>query len=179
MATERMLKNRDDAFQLLHDLGAPDRLVRHAQLVLQSADELISEFRSLGVTFDERTVEVGAILHDAGKICHPQELASPGNLHESAGEALLLTHGVQPEVARICASHGSEHVTATSFEERIVSLADKLWKGKRDDELELSVIDEIATKLGNSRWDIFEGLDSAFERIAAGGTERVQRSMTE
>jgi putative nucleotidyltransferase with HDIG domain len=174
-----MLKERGDAFQLLHDLEAPDRLVRHAQLVLQAADELISEFHTLGVTFDERTVELGAILHDAGKIRHPHELSAPGNKHEKAGEELLLAHGVQPDVARICASHGAGPPHQESFEEQTVALADKLWKGKRDDELELSVIDAIATKLGNSRWDIFERLDTAFEKMAAGGAERVQRSMTE
>jgi hypothetical protein len=71
------------------------------------------------------------------------------------------------------------HLAETSFEERTVSLADKLWKGKRDDALEMSVIDEIAAKLGNSRWGVFERLDTAFEKIAAGGAERVRRSMAE
>jgi hypothetical protein len=60
-----------------------------------------------------------------------------------------------------------------------VALADKLWKGKREDVLELSVIDEIAARLGNSRWDVFDRLDTAFERIAAGGADRVQRTMAE
>jgi len=174
-----MLNDRGDAYRLLHHLEAPDRLVRHAQLVLQAADELISEFDILGVTFDHRTVELGAVLHDAGKVRHPEELSAPGRLHEGAGEALLLAHGVQPEVARICASHGVLHLAETSFEERTVSLADKLWKGKRDDALEMSVIDEIAAKLGNSRWGVFERLDTAFEKIAAGGAERVRRSMAE
>lgn len=174
-----MLKHRSEAFQLLNDLQAPERLIRHAQLVLEAADRLIAEFDALGVTLDERTVELGAILHDAGKIRHPQELSEPGILHESAGEALLLTHGVQPEVARICASHGAGTLPQESFEEQTVSLADKLWKGKRDDALELSVIDAVAAKLGKSRWHIFERLDTAFERIAAGGIERIQRSMTE
>jgi hypothetical protein len=174
-----MLRDRDDAYQLLRELKAPDRLIRHAQLVLQAADQLILEFHALSVTFDARTVELGAVLHDAGKIQHPRELSEPGTLHEQAGEALLLAHGVQPEVARICRSHGAWNLPEVSFEERSVALADKLWKGKREDVLELSVIDEIAARLGNSRWDVFDRLDTAFERIAAGGADRVQRTMAE
>jgi hypothetical protein len=97
-------------------------------------------------------------------------------MHEQAGELLLLAHGVQPEVARICASHGIWDSLHVSFEERVVALADKLWKGKREAALEPSVIDEIAARLGRSRWDIFEQLDSAFEQIAEAGTKRLQES---
>ena len=63
-----------------------------------------------------------------------------------------------------------------SLEERIVALADKLWKGKREAELGLSIIDEVAVRLGVSRWNVFERLDTAFEEIAVGGAERLQGS---
>jgi hypothetical protein len=63
-----------------------------------------------------------------------------------------------------------------SLEERTVALADKLWKGKREAALELSIIDEIAERLGVSRWEVFERLDTAFEDIAAGGAERLEAS---
>jgi hypothetical protein len=89
---------------------------------------------------------------------------------------MLLAHGLQPEIARCCASHGAWHLPNVSLEERAVALADKLWKGKRESDLELSIIDEIATWLGKSRWDIFERLDCAFEEIAADGFNRVQAS---
>jgi len=57
-----------------------------------------------------------------------------------------------------------------------VALADKLWKGKREADLELTVIDEVAARLGISRWDVFELLDSTFENIAATATERLEQS---
>jgi hypothetical protein len=66
-----------------------------------------------------------------------------------------------------------------SFEERTVALADRLWKGMREPLLELGIIDEIAERLGVSRWDVFERLDTTFEEIAAGGDERLQRSRPE
>lgn len=83
---------------------------------------------------------------------------------------------VQPEVARICGSHGNWNFPDVSFEERVVALADKLWKGKREADLEQSIIDGIAEKPGTSRWDVFERLDTAFEEIAAGGTKRLEES---
>ena len=63
-----------------------------------------------------------------------------------------------------------------SLEERLVALADKLWKGKREEALEISVIDEAALRLKVSRWDVFGQLDSSFETIAAEGFERIEQS---
>jgi hypothetical protein len=169
-----MLKDRSDAIALLKQLGAPGRLVYHAQLVSQAAELILVELQANGVECDVLTVELGAILHDTGKIQHPQELSEPGSSHEAAGEALLLSHGVQPLIARCCASHGAWNQPRVTLEERVVALADKLWKGKRDAALELSVIDEIAARLGVQRWDIFERRDTVFEEIADGGSERVE-----
>ncbi|MFZ1086235.1 MAG: HDIG domain-containing metalloprotein [Terracidiphilus sp.] len=170
-----MLKDRNDAYELLQSLGAPARLIHHAQVVSQVADLLLKEFKALGVSCDILTVELGAVLHDTGKTQHPQELSVSGTHHQQAGKAILLAHGVQPEVARCCVSHGVWNPPEVSFEERIVALADKLWKGKRIAELELSIMDEIAARSGVSRWDIFEKLDTIFEDIAAGGAERIQQ----
>ena len=63
-----------------------------------------------------------------------------------------------------------------SFEELLVALSDKLWKGKRVSNLELRVIDQIAALLEKNRWDVFEFLDSSFETIASYGDERLSRS---
>jgi putative nucleotidyltransferase with HDIG domain len=173
---EDMLKDRNEALLLLKKLGATPRLVHHSQTVGGAADAVIHQMRSLSVNCDARLIEMGAILHDAGKIQHPQELAQPGTLHEQAGEGLLLSHGVQPEVARFCVSHAQWNLPGVSLEERVVALADKLWKGKREPDLELAVVDEVAARLGCSRWDVFEALDNTFEKIAAAGAERLEHS---
>jgi hypothetical protein len=83
---------------------------------------------------------------------------------------------VQAEVARFCTSHAAWNLPEVSMEERVVALADKPWKGKRDADLELNVIDEVANRLGVSRWDVFDSLDSTFENIAAAGAERLEQS---
>ena len=172
-----MLDNRADADALLRALGASERLLRHLQLVGEAADELVMLYTGLQLRFDARLIELGAAVHDAGKIAHPEELDGPGSRHEPAGQALMLANGVQPAVARCCVSHAAWHDGGNSFEELSVALADKLWKGKREEALELLVIDAIAAQRGVSRWDLFTTLDSAFEDIAAGGADRLARSV--
>jgi hypothetical protein len=171
-----VLNSREDAYKLLQKLGAPDRLIVHVKLVGEAADKIIGAYNDLGLTFDSRLIELGVAVHDAGKISHPEELDGPGSHHEPVGRQLMLANGVQPEVARCCVSHAGWEGEDVTLEERSVALADKLWKGKRVEELELRVIDEVASRLKLDRWDVFSRLDSVFEDIAAGGPERLQRS---
>ena len=171
-----MLESRDDAYRLLRKLGAPERLLTHVRLVGEAADVLIEAYKALGLRFDATLVMLGAAVHDAGKIAHPAELSAPGALHEPAGEALMLAHDVQPEVARCCVSHAQWQAPDVSLEERTVALADKLWKGKREESLELRVIDQVAQRLGVDRWDVYARLDSVFEEIAADGPQRLEQS---
>ncbi|WP_051697385.1 hypothetical protein [Thioclava indica] len=63
-----------------------------------------------------------------------------------------------------------------SFEELLIALADTLWKGSREADLELQIIDGVAARLQADRWDLFEALDGLFEEIAAEGDERLSRS---
>lgn len=171
-----MLNNRADAYHLLRQLNASTRLLLHVRLVAEAADILMNAFRELALHFDTQLIELGVAIHDAGKILYPQELVASGALHELAGETLLLTHGVQPNVARCCVTHAAWAGAEVSLEERTVALADKLWKGKREVSLELCVIDDVALQLGIDRWDIYERLDTVFESIAAEGDARLQRS---
>jgi len=171
-----VLRTREDAYRLLADIGAPGRLLLHLRLVGEAADELVEAYRALDLVFDAELIELGVAVHDAGKIQHPQELLGPGSLHERAGERLMLDHGVQAEVARCCITHAAWQGEGVSFEERSVALADKLWKGKRQEDLELLVLDEVATRLGKARWEVFQQLDSAFEAIASRADGRLARS---
>jgi hypothetical protein len=164
------------ARELLSRLGAPNRLLQHGVLVGEAADLLLESLQRLGVTVDAHFVRLGAVLHDAGKILYADELAQPGHAHEPAGEQLLLREGVEPSVARCCVSHARWADENVSFEELVVALADKLWKGKRQPALEKKVIEVAAAKLGREFWDVFVELDTCFEGIASEGTERLARS---
>ena len=177
MASEALTpRDRQDAYDLLVSLGAPERLILHARLVGEAADALLAALRPLGLEVREDLVRLGAALHDAGKILHPHELDAPGNDHEPGGEGLLLKAGVSPEIARFCVSHARFTAMPVSFEELLVALADHLWKGKRAEALELRVIDAASSLSGKDRWEIFTGLDECFEAIAVQGDERLARS---
>ncbi len=172
-----MLKSPEDAFNLLERLGAPQRLIKHLELVGEVGGEVISKLDDLGVQYDKLFVQVGIAIHDAGKIVHPNELEKGGNLHEAAGEKLLLEHGVDAKIARCCRSHAQYASMSVSFEELIIALADTLWKGSREADLELQVIDGVAARLRTDRWELFQTLDGVFEEIAADGDERLSRSI--
>jgi hypothetical protein len=168
--------SRAEAMRLLSDVGAPLRLLRHAELVGEAADDLIAGFARLKVPLDAEFVRVGVVLHDAGKALHRDELDGPGNSHEPAGERVLLEHGVTADVARVCRSHAQWRDVAETFEELVIALADKLWKGARVAELEELVIDRAAVAAGRDRWDLYTELDAVFELVAAGADQRLSRS---
>lgn len=172
-----MIKTKPEANQLLQALGASKRLLVHHQLVGEAVEELLDSLAPLDLNIQVDLVRLGASIHDAGKILYPGELTTPGNQHEPVGEQMLLEVGVQPEIARCCLSHARYESMEVCLEELLVALSDKLWKGKRVAKLELRVIDEIATALGKTRWDVYLDLDECFEKIAANGDHRLAQSM--
>lgn len=174
---ERVLNSREDAYQLLDNLNAPEHLTIHVRLVGEAADLVIEKLEELEVSLNFEFIRIGVAIHDIGKIVHTNEMTGPGSEHEPEGERILLEKGVEPEVARCCLSHARFESMSCSIEELCIALSDKLWKGKRVESLELKVIDHIAKIKGVGRWDIFADLDSCFETVAAGGHERLQRSV--
>ena len=166
----------DEAYDFLRKLGASSRLLKHVKLVGEAAEILITRLSVLNVPFDAGFVRLGVAFHDAGKIIHENELSKKGDFHEAAGEKLLIENGVEARLARVCRSHGEWETIDCSFEEYLIALADKLWKGKRENRLENIVIDRGAAILTRDRWEIFVELDSCFEEIAAAGDSRLRES---
>ncbi len=171
-----MLKSTQDARELLVSLNAPDRLLRHLDLVGESGEIIIAKMEELAVPIDKNFIRIGIAVHDAGKILHREELNDSGSRHEEAGEKLLIQHGVQKEIARCCRSHANYMNMEVSFGELLIALADKLWKGKREPDLELLVVDKTAALLNLERWGLFANLDTCFEEIASLGADRLSRS---
>jgi HD domain len=164
------------ACQFLRELGAPEHLILHVQLVGEAAELLIAKLQSLQISVDEPWVRLGVAFHDVGKILHPEELQVKGNRHEAAGEKLLLDRGVDPKLARCCRSHGQWQTLDCSLEELLVALADKLWKGQRVQPLEELVLNRLVTLSDRDYWELFLEMDSCFETIASGGVDRLHRS---
>jgi hypothetical protein len=170
------LRDVSEAYALLKELGASERLLTHVQLVGEAAEMLIRKFKQIGLPFDAGFVRLGVALHDAGKTLYPEELNQKGSRHEAAGQELLLSRGVAPRLARCCVSHGQWRTMDCSIEELLIALSDKLWKGKREETLEKRVIEEVAKVMGLDQWELMIDLDSSFERIASQGPERLMRS---
>jgi hypothetical protein len=165
-----------DGIALLRSLGASAWLVRHHELVVEAAVLVCDAFAKLGVTFDRAAVLLGASLHDAGKIEHPEEMSVGGNRHEAAGTELLLRSGVAGPIARFCITHAAWNGADCTIEDALVALADKLWKGKRDEALEKHLVSRIASQLQMEPWEVFSRLDAICETIAMDGPERLARS---
>jgi hypothetical protein len=170
------LNTVNDAYGMLQRLGAPHRLICHVKLVGEAAEVLIAKLRQLQVPVDEHFVRLGVAFHDAGKILHPEELIAKGTNHEAVGEKLLIANGVDPSLARCCRSHGQWDTMDCCFEELLVALADTLWKGKRNAQLEGEVIQRIAALGQKDYWELFVEMDGCFEAIAAKGDVRLLRS---
>jgi HD domain len=126
---------------------------------------LAERFPSLAV--DRAAVLFGAATHDIGKVVHPEELSGPGRAHEPAGRELLLRHGVPAPLARFAATHAAWRQDGIGVEDLLVSVADKVWKGKRVDDLEDLVVERLAAVTGRERWSVFAELDELLDRIAA------------
>lgn len=163
------------AAELLAALDAPPRLAAHLRLVHDVARQLIGAFaeRFPLVPFDRQAVLFGAAIHDLGKVEHPEELSGPGSAHEEAGYQLLLRFGVPEERARFAVTHAAWHAPGVQLEDLLVSLADKVWKGKRVTDLEELVVDRLADITGQPAWQALLDLDDVLAGLAAGADHRL------
>ena len=148
------------------------KIIAHTRVVGEAAELLLAQLQRLHISHDADFVRVAVVLHDAGKILHPDELRGDGDEHEPAGEKLLLAQGVAPAGL----SHARWAGMPCSLEELLVALADSLSKGKRDAALEKQAIQAISERAGKEFWDLYIELDTCFESIAANGATRLMRS---
>ncbi|MEU7971380.1 HD domain-containing protein [Micromonospora sp. NPDC049089] len=165
----------DQVVALLEVLDAPPRLAAHLRAVhdvaAQLADAMAHRFPQL--PFDREAVLFGAATHDIGKVRHPEELSGPGSAHEPAGYELLLQHGVGESSARFARDHASWHQDSVGVDDLLVSVADKVWKGKRVTDLEELLVDRLADATGRERWSVFLDLDDILDEIAADADRRL------
>jgi HD superfamily phosphodiesterase len=173
--TESALRPLPERAQdLLQSLDASPRLIAHLRAVHDVAWQLTDWVqRHCPVEFDRSAVLFGAAIHDIGKTVHVGELSGPGSDHEPAGYEILLSCGVEPRLARFARNHASWHAEGIDLEDLLVSLADKVWKGKRVPELEQLVTDRLASASGQEPWQAFMALDDELSRIAEDADRRL------
>jgi hypothetical protein len=165
------------AAELLQAVGAPARLGAHLRAVhdvaVQLLDWLGEAAPRLARGVDRNAVVFGAATHDIGKAQFPGELSGPGAQHEAAGEALLLSYGVPGDLAKFAALHARWDRPDAAVEELLVTLADKVWKGRRESGLEERIAELIGAAEGRPAWEAFMALDDVLTRIAGGADERL------
>lgn len=156
------------ASALLRDRDAPPRLAAHLRLVHDVAVSVTAWLPTAfpAAVFDREAVLFGAATHDIGKTVHIAELSEPGSAHEPAGEALLRSAGVEPRLARFAGTHGSWLAPGRGLDDLLVSLADKVWKGRRQADLEQLVVDHLVAVSGQEPWQVFLRLDDHLSGLA-------------
>jgi putative nucleotidyltransferase with HDIG domain len=159
--------------ELLIELDAPPRLAAHLRAVHDVAAQIVAWVQQLypRVSIDASAVLAAAALHDIGKVLHPDELFGPGSSHEEGGYRLLRARGLDEHVAAMVRDHGSWPADAP-LELLPVCLADKVWKDKRQDDLDEHVVDRLANATGETPWSVFAALD---EQLTALGSRAGQR----
>ncbi len=166
----------DEVAHLLDALDAPSRLRAHLMLVHDVARTLMAQMNRTwpGLDYDHHAVALGAAVHDVGKVVYPDELSQPGHAHEAAGEALLIERGFPREIARFARTHGQWQAEATlTLEDLLVAVADALWRGTRELELEDALCQRIAAQTGEGHWQAFARLDGIASEIAADADARL------
>ncbi|WP_030057785.1 MULTISPECIES: HD domain-containing protein [Streptomyces] len=160
---------------LLEELNAPPRLAAHLRAVHDVAHQLAdwAEQHYPQLDFDRHAVLFGAATHDIGKVLHPEELSRPGSEHEEAGHDLLIARGVTEELAQFARSHASWNAPGISTDDLLVSVADKIWKGKRVTDLEQLLIDRLAEAGHQRPWEAFMALDEFLNHIAHDAERRL------
>ena len=162
--------------ELLHQLGAPPRLVAHLTLVHDVSCLLTARLDAMWptLTYDRMAVRQGAALHDIGKIVHREELTHPGHAHELAGEELLRAHGFPDALARFARTHRQwADDPAPQPEDLLVAFADTWWRGKRDDDLEAAVCHWVAKQTQAAQWEVFAALDDLAADVTAEADARL------
>ncbi|KPL91939.1 hypothetical protein SE18_00905 [Herpetosiphon geysericola] len=165
----------NQASLLLDQLQASPRLIAHAIVVHDVAQQLVSALREKWqkVAIDRDQVAFGAALHDIGKIHYPEELSSPGHLHEAAGQAMLIAAGIDAQLARFCLTHAAWRTQSLALEDLLVALADTCWKGKRQQALEEQLITHIQVHYPEQAWEILLFVDELIEALAAQSDQRL------
>ena len=160
---------------LLEAVSAAPRLGAHLRAVYDTAWDLTDALarHCPELEFDRTAVLFGAATHDIGKAVHATELSGPGSAHEHTGYELLLSYGVEEHLARFARTHASWTAPDVAIEDLLVSLADKVWKGRRVTELEDVVIGHLAAAAGRHAWEAFAALDDLLGRIADGADGRL------
>ncbi|CAM1343513.1 HD domain-containing protein [Tenacibaculum amylolyticum] len=171
----KLVELTNEIKNLLEQCNAPQRLVKHLTIVNSTAFYIIEEFKKEwpNLLLNEKEILFGASTHDIGKAVITNELYNKGNKHESEGLKLLKELGFKDQEARFTVTHGDWKNPDLKIEDLLVCLSDKVWKGKRINELEEKVTYKISELTETDFWDVSIKLELILEKITIGSDERI------
>lgn len=160
---------------VLQNLQCPNLLERHLTLVFNVSRDLVKKltlaFSDLNI--NEYEVFFGAGTHDIGKIIERNELYEKGKKHEETGYKILVDYGIEENLSRFTKTHGDWLSENLKIEDLIVSLADKIWKGQRIDDLEEKLVHKISIAQNIDYWIVYSALDVIISEIVIGADVRL------
>lgn len=142
------LPTREQALQLLREVGCQDNVIKHCEAVAELALEIAKNCRDKGLNVNMPLVEAGALLHDIGRskthsVHHAIEgarLAESLRLPEPV-VSIIKRHvggGITPEEAEKLGWPKGDY-TPQTLEEKIVTYADKLIEGSKKVSIEVTL----------------------------------------
>ncbi len=160
---------------LLKRFNVPIRLYKHLKIVNSTASYIIEELKLEWpiLSLNEKEILFGASTHDIGKLVITDELYKKGKEHESEGFKLLKSLGYKDDIARFTITHGNWRGDNLEIEDFIVCLSDKVWKGKRDIELEECIVNKISEMTKIDFWDVSTKLELILEKIVIESDKRI------
>ena len=151
----KKIPTRKESINFLKRVGCSQRVIEHCVVVSKYAVEMAKACEKKG-SIDVRLVEIGALLHDAGRAL------TNGIRHAILGAALIRAAGFSEDLVNIVERHMGAGIPfretrmlglpqksymPRNLEEKIVCYADKLIRGKKRMTAE-EAIEEISQMLG-------------------------------
>ncbi|MFG2846389.1 phosphohydrolase, partial [Kitasatospora sp. NPDC048296] len=102
--------------------------------------------------------------------------AAPARSHPRGVDRECPTAGwnfITEELARFARNHASWNAPGISTDDLLVSLADKIWKGKRVTDLEQLLIERLCETGRQQPWEAFAALDDVLDHIAQDAERRL------
>jgi putative nucleotidyltransferase with HDIG domain len=156
-------------------VGASPRLIAHLILVHDTALRITEQIDKIwpSLKYDVKAVLIGAATHDIGKSIYKEELSLPGKRHEEIGPKLLTQSGLSESYARFARTHAQWQSSTVSIEDLLVALADKIWKGQRNADLEAVLTNFLAKQSNQEEWDVYLKLDDLINEITKDADARL------
>jgi uncharacterized protein len=173
----RKYPTKKETLKFLKRVGCNKKVIEHCIIVSEYAVEIAKACKNK-IPIDMRLIEIGALMHDVGRAI------TNDVRHAILGATLVRAAGYSEDLANLVERHVGAGIPIKearkiklpvksympkSIEEKIVSYADKLVRGKRRTTVN-EAVEEISQKLGSKHPAVkrFRNLHEEISRLMSG-----------